>query len=335
MADRIQELLDEAGARANRDVLRDILRSAIGLAGDDVDRLDLKITAAALKEMRAAFAMFRPFAGIPKVTIFGSARTKPDAPLYAQARDLAAALAARGWMVVTGAGPGIMAAGTEGAGPDHALGVSIRLPFEEAPVALAGDQIVSMKYFFTRKLMLMRESAAFVCLPGGFGTQDETFELCTLLQTGKATPAPVVLLDVPGGAYWTRWVGYVDDELVTAGLVSPHDHDLYLVTDDVGDAVDEIVRFWRNYHSLRWVGDRLVLRLRHRPTDEEVAQLASGFGDLLLDGTIERTDPLPAEVGDQDHLELARLAMRYDPRQAGRLRGLINAINDLPSAQAS
>jgi uncharacterized protein (TIGR00730 family) len=333
--DRIQELLDEAGARANRDVLRDILRSAIGLAGDDADRLDLKITAAALKEMRAAFAMFRPFAGIPKVTIFGSARTKPDAPLYAQARDLAAALAARGWMVVTGAGPGIMAAGTEGAGPDHALGVSIRLPFEEAPVALAGDQIVSMKYFFTRKLMLMRESAAFVCLPGGFGTQDETFELCTLLQTGKATPAPVVLLDVPGGSYWTRWVDYVDEELVTAGLVSPHDHDLFLVTDDVSAAVDEVVHFWRNYHSLRWVGDRLVLRLRQEPSDDEVDQLGAAFTDLLSDGTIERTEPLPAEVADQDHLALPRLAMRYDPRQAGRLRGLINAINDLPSAAAA
>jgi uncharacterized protein (TIGR00730 family) len=331
--DHIQQLLDDAGARANRDVLRDILRSAIGLAGDDADRLDLKITAAALKEMRAAFAMFRPFADIPKVTIFGSARTRPDAPLYAQARDLAAALAQRGWMVVTGAGPGIMAAGTEGAGPDHALGVSIRLPFEEAPVALAGDQIVSMKYFFTRKLMLMRESAAFVCLPGGFGTQDETFELCTLLQTGKATPAPVVLLDVPGGSYWTRWVDYVDEELVTAGLVSPHDHDLYLVTDDVGAAVDEVVHFWRNYHSLRWVGDRLVLRLRHAPTDREVAELGAGFGDLLRGGTIERADPLPAEVGDQDHLGLPRVAMHYDPRQAGRLRGLINAINDLPSAQ--
>jgi uncharacterized protein (TIGR00730 family) len=331
--DPIQELLDAAGARANKDLLRDIFRTAAGLAGDDVDRLDLKITAAALKEMRAAFAMFRPFAGIPKVTIFGSARTLPDAPLYAQARDLASALASRGWMVVTGAGPGIMAAGVEGAGPDHALGVSIRLPFEEAPVALAGDQVVSMKYFFTRKLMLMRESSAFVCLPGGFGTQDETFELCTLLQTGKATPAPVVLLDVPGGSYWQRWVDFVDDELVTAGLVSPQDHDLYLVTDSVEDGVEEIVRFWRSYHSLRWVGDLLVVRVRHEPTDDEVAQLDGAFRDLLVDGHIERRGPLPAEVSDRDRLELPRLVMRYDPRQAGRLRGLIDALNDLPSVQ--
>jgi uncharacterized protein (TIGR00730 family) len=332
--DPIRALLDEAGARANRDLLRDILRTAVGLAGDDIDRLDLKITAAALKEMRAAFAMFRPFAGVPKVTIFGSARTRPDAPLYAQARDLAAALAARGWMVVTGAGPGIMAAGTEGAGPDRALGVSIRLPFEEAPVALSGDQVVSMKYFVTRKLMLMRESAAFVCLPGGFGTQDETFELCTLLQTGKATPAPVVLLDVPGGSYWQRWVDFVDDELVTAGLVSPNDHELYLVTDSVDEGVEEIVRFWRSYHSVRWVGDQLVVRVRHAPTDDEVAELDGAFGDLLLGGHIERSAPLPPEVADRDHLDLPRLAMRLDPRQAGRLRALIDALNDLPSALA-
>ncbi len=332
----IRQLLDDAGARANRDVLRDILRSALGFATDDVQRLDLKITAAALKEMRAAFAMFRPLEEVPKVTIFGSARTQPDDPLYAQARDLAAQLADRGWMVITGAGPGIMAAGTEGAGPGRAIGVSIRLPFEESLHEALADsgQVVAMKYFFTRKLMLMKESSAFVCLPGGFGTQDETFELCTLLQTGKASPAPVILLDVPDGTYWTRWVDFVDDELVRAGLVSPDDHDLYLVTDDVATAVDEGERFWRSYHSMRWVGDRLVLRLRHAPTDDEVARLDHEFRDLLVGGHIEASDPLPAERSDRDNLELARLVMRYDPRRAGRLRALIDAVNDLPSASA-
>ena len=333
----IKALLDEAGAHANRDVLRDILRSAVGLAGDDVQRLDLKITAAALKEMRAAFAMFRPLEEVPKVTIFGSARTQPDDPLYAQARELAAQLAERGWMVITGAGPGIMAAGTEGAGPGKAIGISIRLPFEEALNQTLADsgQVVAMKYFFTRKLMLMKESSAFVCLPGGFGTQDETFELCTLLQTGKASPAPVVLLDVPGGTYWTRWVEFVDEELVRAGLVSPQDHDLYLVTDDVATAVAEIERFWRSYHSIRWVGGKLVLRLRHAPSADEVAQLDRDFADLLVEGHIEATDPLPAEVSDRDNLDLPRLVMRYDPRAAGRLRTLIDAVNDLPSAQTT
>jgi uncharacterized protein (TIGR00730 family) len=331
----IQQLLDDAGVHANRDVLRDILRSAVGLAGDDLDRLDLKITAAALKEMRAAFAMFQPLKGVPKLTIFGSARTRPDDPLYAQARDLAAEMAARGWMVVTGAGPGIMAAGAEGAGPGRAIGVSIRLPFEE-PVdsSLAGSgPMVAMKYFFTRKLMLMKESQAFVCLPGGFGTQDETFELCTLLQTGKATPSPVVLLDVPGGTYWSSWTRFVDEELVSAGLVSEDDHHLYLVTDDVAAAVAEVETFWHSYHSIRWVGGRLVVRLRYAPDDDEVAGLDREFRDLLVDGHIEASGPLPAEQSDRDHLDLPRLVLRLDPRQAGRLRDLIDAVNRLPSAQ--
>jgi uncharacterized protein (TIGR00730 family) len=332
--DVIRQLLDDAGVRSNRDVLRDILRTAVGLAGDDLDRLDLKITAAAVKEMRAAFAMFRPLKGIPKVTIFGSARTRPDDPLYAQARDLAAELSAQGWMVVTGAGPGIMAAGAEGAGPERSIGVSIRLPFEEAvDAALTGSgQVVAMKYFFTRKLMLMKESHAFVCLPGGFGTQDETFELCTLLQTGKATPAPVVLLDVPDGTYWTSWKDFVERELTAVGLVSPEDHDLYLVTDDVSTAVQEIETFWHSYHSIRWVGDRLVLRLRYAPTEGEVAELDRTFRDVLVGGHIEATGPLPAEVADRDHLDLPRLVLQLDPRQAGRLRKLIDAVNRLPSA---
>ena len=331
--DLVQQLLDASGATANRDVLRDILRTAEGLASDGADRLDLKITAAALKEMRAAFAMFAPLKATPKVTIFGSARTADHDPLYAQARDLAHELAGAGWFVITGAGPGIMQAGAEGAGPEHAIGISIQLPFEEKPsdILAGGERLVAMKYFFTRKLMLIKESSAFVCLPGGFGTQDETFELLTLLQTGKAIPAPVVLLDVPDGTYWTSWVQYVDDELVAAGLVSPQDHDLYLVTDDVAEAVAEVQRFWHNYHSIRWAGDLLVLRMRHTPTDDELADLNERFADLLVEGSIERRDPLPAEVSDRDQLDLPRLVMRYDARKAARLRGLINAVNDLPS----
>jgi uncharacterized protein (TIGR00730 family) len=333
--DLIQQLLASSGATANRDVLRDILRTAAGLAGDGADRLDLKITAAALKEMRAAFAMFEPLRGTPKVTIFGSARTSTDDPLYEQARRLAQHLAEAGWFVITGAGPGIMQAGAEGAGPDRAIGISIRLPFEEqaSDLLAGGERVVAMKYFFTRKLMLIKESHAFVCLPGGFGTQDETFELLTLLQTGKATPAPVVLLDVPGGTYWNHWVEYVDRELVSKGLVSPEDHELFLATDDVDDAVNDIQRFWHSYHSIRWVGDRLVIRLRYPPTDDEMADLNARFGDLLVDGAIEASDPLPAEVADRDELDLSRLTMRYDARRAGRLRGLIDALNDLPSAR--
>jgi uncharacterized protein (TIGR00730 family) len=312
--DLIRQVLDRAGATANRDVL-----------------LDLKITAAALKEMRAAFSMFRPLAATPKVTVFGSARVADHDPLYTQAHDLAQRLSSDGWMVVTGAGPGIMQAAAEGAGPDAAIGVSIRLPFEEKPsdILAGGDRVVAMKYFFTRKLMLIKESSGFVCLPGGFGTQDETFELLTLLQTGKTSPAPIVLLDVPGGTYWKRWADYVHDELEGAGLVSPSDRELYLVTDDVDAACHEIQRFWHAYHSLRWVGDRLVLRLHHVPDDAGLEALNERFGDLLLDGRIERSEPLRPEVSDRDHLDLGRLVMRYDPRRSGRLRALIDALNDL------
>lgn len=332
----VQQLLDAAGVSANRDVLRDILRSAAGLAGDEADRLDLKITAAAIKEMRAAFKMFMPLEGTPKATVFGSARTGPDDPLYDQARSLARRLAEVGWMVITGAGPGIMAAAAEGAGREQSIGISIRLPFEEAPsdIIAGDDKVVAMKYFFTRKLMLIKESSAFVCLPGGFGTQDETFELFTLLQTGKASPAPVVLLDVPDGSYWSRWLEFIDEELVAAGLVSPHDHELFLITDDVGVATDEIERFWRSYHSIRWAGDRLVMRLRHEPTEAEVAQLNDSFSDLLVSGLIERSGPLPPEVSDRDNLELPRLVMRFDARKAGRVRALIDAVNDLESARS-
>jgi hypothetical protein len=335
IGDLVQQLLDESGTSANRDVLRDILRTSAGLATDGLDRLDLKIVAAALKEMRAAFAMFNRLDGTPKVTVFGSARTATDDPLYEQARALAEALAHEGWHVITGAGPGIMQAAAQGAGPDHAIGVSIRLPFEEKPSDLlaGGDRTVAMKYFFTRKLMLMKESSAFVCLPGGFGTQDETFELFTLLQTGKSSPAPVVLLDVPGGSYWTRWVEYVRDELEGAGLIAAQDHALYLATDSVQAALEEIRRFWRNYHSIRWAGSRLVVRLRHRPTPNDIEALNEAFADVLLDGHIELTEPLPGEVADRDHLDLPRLVMTYDPRRSGRLRTLIDALNRLPSAR--
>ncbi|MEX2292518.1 MAG: TIGR00730 family Rossman fold protein [Acidimicrobiales bacterium] len=334
VSDLIQQVLDAAGATANRDILRDILRSAAGLATDDVDRLDLKITAAAIKEMRRAFGMFRPLEGVPKVTVFGSARTQAHDPLYDQARRLANHMADAGWMVITGAGPGIMAAAAEGAGRERSIGVRIQLPFEEAPsdVIAGDDKVVAMKYFFTRKLMLIKESSAFVCLPGGFGTQDETFELLTLLQTGKATPTAVVLLDIPGGSYWRSWQSYLDAELVAPGLISAEDHELYLITDDVDEAVTEVQRFWSNYHSIRWVGDRLVVRLRRAPESHHLDQLNDSFGDLLLDGSIELGDPLPPEVSDRDNLSLPRLVMRYDPRKAGRLRALIDALNDLSGA---
>ncbi len=332
--DIIQNLLDEAGATRNRDVLADIYRATYDLSTDGADRLDLKITRDALKEMRSAYRLFLPYAGVRKVTVFGSARTLTTDPLYDHARGLAGQLADAGWMVVTGAGPGIMAAATEGAGPDRSLGVTIRLPFEETSVGpLSGsDRVVSMKYFFTRKLMLVKESSGFVALPGGFGTLDETLELLTLMQTGKATPAPLVLLDVPGQTFWKGWETFVADELVGAGWVSPGDVNLYTITDDLDEAVGAIRGFWRNYQGIRWVGPRLVVRLRGEPTSDEVAALNEEFADLLLEGRIETTGPLNAEVSDGDALDLHRLVLTFDPRKGGRFRELIGAVNRLHSA---
>ena len=330
---KLVELLDSAGATTDRDQLFEILVSAVGLAGDGTDRLNLKITNAAVKEMREAFKLFAPYRDIPKVTMFGSARTMPDDPLYIQARDMAAALTAEGWMVVTGAGPGIMAAGVEGAGPDRSIGVNIRLPFETANTTLAGDsKLVVMKYFFTRKLMLMKESAAFVVLPGGFGTLDEAFELLTLLQTGKASPAPLVFLEVPGGTYWTAWDRFVRQEVAERGLVSEDDLLLGRITDDVSDAVEEIFGFFRNYHSIRFVGRSLVVRLRASPSEEEIEELNRDFADITVSGRMEVVPPLPAEVSSDDHLDLPRMAFRFDRMSYGRLRALIDALNRLPSA---
>lgn len=330
----INAVLDDAGVHADRRLVMRMLRTAILLGEDGTDRLDLKIASAALAEMRDAFRLFAPFRGVPKVSVFGSARTRQDDPLYIQARDVAAALAADGWMVVTGAGPGIMQAAAEGAGPALSLGVSIRLPFEEKANALVTGQgqVVAMKYFFTRKLMLIKESLGFICLPGGFGTLDEMFELLTLQQTGKAEPTPIVLLDQPGGTFWHGLRRFIDESLSPLGVISDGDFDRVLITDSVDAATAEIMRFWRNYDSLRWVGQTLVLRLRAQPTDDEIADLNERFSTMLATGRIERTAPLRPEVADADRLDLPRIALELDQRQVGNLFRLIGALNELPSA---
>jgi uncharacterized protein (TIGR00730 family) len=235
-------------------------------------------------------------------------------------------------MVVTGAGPGIMAAGMEGAGRDMSFGVTIRLPFENEPnPVIAGDpKLVSMKYFFTRKLMLIKESRAFVCLPGGFGTLDEAFELLTLVQTGKSTPAPIVMLDVPNGTYWTHWREFVVDELAGRQLIADSDVDLFLVTDDVEAACDEIVGFYSNYDSMRYVGDRLVIRLARPPDAKTIEMLERDFADIALSGGFDVIAPLPEEIEDDDRLDKARIAFRFSRNHFARLRALIDALNRLP-----
>jgi uncharacterized protein (TIGR00730 family) len=322
-------LVEQVADPADADQIFELVAACVRLARDHADRGDLKIANAALKEMRHAFQVFGPYRAARKVAIFGSARTEPDDPLYLQTREFAVAAAARDWMVVTGAGPGIMEAGIEGAGPDNAFGVSIQLPFETTTTQfIAGDpKLMSFRYFFTRKLEFIKESDAFVLLPGGYGTLDEAFELLTLLQTGKAQSAPVVLLDVPGGTYWEHWGTFVDRELAHAGYISSEDHHLVHVTDSVQGAIAEIFDFYSNYHSQRFVGGRLVLRMQREPTPEQMTELNAEFADIVARGSIEVIDATPAEVADDDYVELPRIAFRFDRRGWSRLRMLINRLN--------
>ena len=237
-------------------------------------------------------------------------------------------------MVVTGAGPGIMAAGMEGAGRDQSVGVNIRLPHEQgANRFIAQDpKLVEMRYFFTRKLMLLKESDGFIVLPGGFGTLDESFELLTLLQTGKAEPAPMVFLDVPGGTFWQGWNRFVTDDVEPKGLVAPDDRSFFIITDDVSVATTEILGFYRNYRSCRWVGDLLVLRMSVHPDAAQLADLNRRFADIVTSGVIRKVDPLPPERADDDVVDLPRLALRFDKTHYGRLRQLIDAVNALVDA---
>lgn len=335
----ITALLDAVGLRLgdrdkrldNRDQLREILVTAVRMAADaadgKADRLDLKIANAALQEMRDAYLVLGPHRGTRKVTIFGSARTTRDDPLYDLTRQTAAAFAAQDWMVITGAGPGIMAAGLEGAGRDHALGVSIRLPFEsQASEFVDSDRLVDMRYFFTRKLALMRESDGFIVMPGGFGTLDETFELLTLIQTGKATPVPIVMLGL-GHGFWTALQVFVD-KMIEEGYVSDGDQRLYTVTNSVEEAVSSVLGFYRNYHSIRWVGERLVIRMLRGPSPAQLAMLSADFTSATVDGLgIAATGPLDQEIAEQDHLDLARVVLKLNRRAPGRLRLLIDAVN--------
>lgn len=329
--DPVDRLVDQLGIDRDQRLAAGFLTEALGLLTDRPDTLDLKIASAALTEMREAFEMFRPYRAFPKVSIFGSARTRPEDPLYEHTRRVAAELARAGWMVVTGAGPGIMQAGMEGAGRDRSIGVSIRLPFETgANEVIAGDpKHVSMKYFFTRKLMLVKESAAFICLPGGFGTLDETFELLTLTQTGKGAPVPIVLLDTPGDPYWEQVDEFIHGQLVSRGLVSPDDVHLYRITESCQEAVEEITAFYANYHSIRFVGEDLVVRMRQGPDDDQLARLNDSFGHLAVDSRIRRTAPLAIERRQDDHVDLERIVLRFDQRAHAGLRALIDEVNAL------
>ncbi len=318
-------------SRSQANLLRSMLSSIWSMTREGTSAGDLKIADAALAEMTEAFRVFSPYRSVRKLTMFGSARTRPADPVYMLARDLASHLAGAGWMVVTGAGPGIMAAGIEGAGAEHSFGVNIRLPFEQGanPFIAQDPKLVEMRYFFTRKLMLIKESHGYAVLPGGFGTLDECYELLTLLQTGKAEPAPVVLVETPGGSYWNHWREFVEELSSGPGYISPDDLCLYRIVTSVEDAAREVLDFYCNYHSCRWVGDLLVLRLQVAPNQRELAELNAEFGDIVSAGSIRLASPFPPERSDRDLLELQRVALRFDRVHYGRLRQLIDALNRL------
>jgi uncharacterized protein (TIGR00730 family) len=317
----------------NRDLIREMVTAAMYLPTDGLDRGELKILNSTLKEFRYSFKVFERYAESRKVSIFGSARTPVDSAVYQHAKKFAAELAARGFMVITGAGPGVMRAGNEGAGRERSFGVNIRLPFEQEPNdIIAGDEkLINFKYFFTRKLSFIKESDAIVLFPGGFGTLDEGFETLTLLQTGKCDPLPVVMMDVPQGTYWTQFDEYVRTVLLRKQLISPPDLNLYRYTTDIGKAVAEIENFYRNYHSLRYVDDLVVMRLNKRPTPALLDRLKADYSDILAPGAAFTASdaPHPAEERNEppDVLALPRLTFRFVRKQFGRLRRLIDEIN--------
>lgn len=330
---QLAELLDgvesQYGASANREAVRQLVVAALRLVSDRAPAGDARLLANAVKELRHAFRVFAPYEHVRKVAVFGSARTEPGTPAFEQARRFGERIVSEGWMVITGAGDGIMGAAQLGAGRKDSFGVNIRLPWEQKPNAvIAGDpKLVNFRYFFTRKLAFLKEAHAIALFPGGFGTHDEGFEALTLIQTGRSEILPVVFVDEPGGRYWRDWSRYVDEHLRTSKLISPDDLSLYRVTDDVDVAVRETVDFYRNYHSSRFVDDVLVLRVRVAPDAAQLAALNAEFADLSTSGQLEIVPPLPEEGGEVP--DYSRLALRFDRRRAGRLRLLIDRLNAL------
>ncbi len=324
-------LIEQARLTNDTDLCFEMIVSALRMGLEHVDRGDMKLVNNSLKELRYSFHVFETYRSVLKCTIFGSARTKEDAPEYESARQLGAAMAEREWMVMTGAGPGIMAAGLEGAGTENSFGINIVLPFEASANRFIADdpKLINFRYFFTRKLTFMKESSAFASLPGGFGTMDEAFELLTLMQTGKSPIVPLVLLDPKGSTYWERWRDFVTKELLDANLISPADMDLFLITDDVEVAADEMTHFYSSYHSSREVGKRLILRLKREVSDDEIATLNSEFADIIESGSIERIDATEPEIRDDDHVNLNRIAFHFNRHGYARLRVMINALNSV------
>src|SRR5215470_11330264 len=295
---RIQDLIDYKGGGFNQESVADIIENALKLLSDVKDTGDVRVIQTALRELRYAFKLFAPYSKVRKVTIFGSARTLPTRLEYQQAVEFGRKIAEAGFMVITGAGGGIMQAGHQGAGPEKSFGVNIRLPWEQAanPIIREDKKLVTFKYFFTRKLIFIRHSDAIVLFPGGFGTMDEGYEVLTLMQTGKSQLMPLVLIDRPGGTFWKTWDKNVREHLLRDQLISPDDLNLYQIADSTDHAVKIITRFYRNFHSSRFVKDVFVIRLKNAPSESAIEAMNEDFSDIIIGPEIKRVEPTQEET---------------------------------------
>jgi uncharacterized protein (TIGR00730 family) len=325
-------LIEQLAKVPDGDMVGEIVANALKLLRDQTNRGDIKLINKSLKELRYALKIFAPYRDVRKVSIFGSARTAEDHADYAAAAAFGKGMAEAGWMVITGAGGGIMAAGHGGAGADPSFGLAIRLPFEQRTNEFIENdpKLINFKYFFTRKLMFVRSSHAIALFPGGFGTMDEGFEVLTLIQTGKSVPMPIVFVDQPGGDYWKMWQDYVEKQLLKRGLIGPADLALYKITDNVDEAIHEVRQFYRNYHSVRYSKDDLIIRLHFAPNEAQLADITQKFSDIKVKGAFRVSGPLPVERDEPTLAELPRLIFHFNRREHGRLRMLIDYLNNLP-----
>ena len=322
------QVLDTLDCVPHDDLVHRLLASVLRMSSDN-RRADLKIAAATLEEMEHSFDVLEKFHHRRKVSIFGSARSTEDSAIYLQAKEFSERMAEKDFMVITGAGPGVMAAGNEGAGRENSFGLGIRLPHETGSNEhIAGDlKDITFKYFFTRKLAFLKDSHAVVCCPGGFGTHDEGFETLTLIQTGKAQLMPVVCLAPEGNPFWENWDNYVRGTLLEQGMISPADLSLYKVTSSVQEAVEEVCHFYRRYHSYRFFKDKIVIRLTQELTDSELEHLNAEFSDLLESGDFAKCESPHAEYFDQSLESLPALTFSFKWGRYGRLREMINWLN--------
>lgn len=328
---RIRELLHDWGAEHHSQDLYEMMVSVLKLAQQKPSTADMRLFNNSLKEMRYAHKVFAPFDAVKKITIFGSARTYATAAEYKAAFDFAALMVKQGFMTITGGGEGIMGAAQAGAGRANSFGLNIRLPFEQkANKTIAGDpKLINFRYFFTRKLNFVRQTHAIALFPGGFGTMDEGFEALTLIQTGKGKLMPVVFIDAPGGNFWRTFEGYLRGHLLKDGWISPWDFDLFKITDNLEEAAHEIVHFYHNFHSYRFVGHLLVVRVHRALPEEALKQIHSDFADVILpEGKVHMAEPHEAEANEPELAKLPRIFIDFDRMSFGRLRKIIDRIND-------